>query len=267
MLHEYGDTHIPRDSTILKIALFFVIACLVSWLCWLPPFLNARTPEFPQPLLLFGMFATLGPLVSSLIMLSFSEGKKGVKQLFQSAWKWRFKKIWLLAVVFIPIALTGLSLAMKLVFENSQFMWGVAPSALLLTAVAIFFTGGPLEEFGWRGYALPLMLKKFNVLTASLLLGIMHALWHLPLHFITGTVQNSMPFWQFGLVTVVGAIAYTWIYLGTRGSLTTVIIYHWIGNISSALFVYWDTNLGRWLFFILQTILAVAIVIAKRKDF
>ncbi|WNV91616.1 type II CAAX endopeptidase family protein [Umezawaea sp. Da 62-37] len=55
--------------------------------------------------------------------------------------------------------------------------------------------GGPLaEEPGWRGTAYPRLRASMGRLQAGLLLGVVWAVWHLPLFFIAGTVQS-----RFGL--------------------------------------------------------------------
>jgi membrane protease YdiL (CAAX protease family) len=56
---------------------------------------------------------------------------------------------------------------------------------------------GPLaEEPGWRGTAYPRLLARTGRLRAGLVLGAVWAVWHLPLFFITGTVQAD-----FGLIS------------------------------------------------------------------
>ncbi|WP_256253107.1 CPBP family intramembrane glutamic endopeptidase [Paenibacillus sp. UNC496MF] len=48
--------------------------------------------------------------------------------------------------------------------------------------------GGPFgEEPGWRGYALPKLQEKYRILGASLILGVLWTMWHLPFFFIQGT--------------------------------------------------------------------------------
>lgn len=57
--------------------------------------------------------------------------------------------------------------------------------------------GGPLpEEPGWRGTAYPRMRDRMGRVPACLLLGVVWAIWHLPLFFIAGTVQHG-----YGLVS------------------------------------------------------------------
>jgi uncharacterized protein len=52
---------------------------------------------------------------------------------------------------------------------------------------------GPLaEEPGWRGTAYPRLRATMNRLQTGLILGAAWAIWHLPLFFITGTVQNEL---------------------------------------------------------------------------
>ena len=75
------------------------------------------------------------------------------------------------------------------------------------------------EEYGWRGFALDRLQKKSSALSASLILGLIWALWHLPLFFIEGTTQAAIPMVQYMLQTVVLSIFYTWLYNNTGGSV------------------------------------------------
>jgi uncharacterized protein len=62
----------------------------------------------------------------------------------------------------------------------------------------VFIAGGPLgEEFGWRGYALPAMQEYMSWRSASLLLGTIWGIWHLPLLFLTGSSQSNIQFMAF----------------------------------------------------------------------
>jgi membrane protease YdiL (CAAX protease family) len=262
---EEGAIQSVKKNSLRTALLFFGLAIAISWLFWLAPLLNARIRPFPQPLLLFGQFAVFGPMLAAWILLLAKREKGAIRQWIGQAWQWRYPKRWLLAAIFIPIGLTVLALGVKLIIEGIAFTWGLAPVTIPIVIVVVFITGGPLEEFGWRGFALPLLLRRLSPFWASLLLGFVHGLWHLPLHYMPNTVQSSMPFWEFWLVTLAGAFAYTWIYLGSMGSLTAVILYHWTGNVASACLVYWDTELGRWIFFLLQIALAGLILILRRS--
>ena len=56
-----------------------------------------------------------------------------------------------------------------------------------------FVIGGLLEESGWRGYALPQLQPRMGALWASIILGVIHACWHLPLFFIPGAGFDVVP--------------------------------------------------------------------------
>ena len=141
-----------------------------------------------------------------------------------------------------------------------------APTLLtaVVTFVTILFIGGRLEEFGWRGYALDRMQTGQNAVIASLVLGLFWGVWHLPLFFIEGTVQSraAIPIWEFVLQTMVLAVLYAWLCNNTRGSLLVAILFHTIGNTTSALLPpYFATELGRWVNFslLLATVLIVVL--------
>ena len=103
---------------------------------------------------------------------------------------------------------------------------------------------GPLgEELGWRGYALPRLLKLFNPMKSSFILGVMWSVWHFPKFFVIGTTQYSIMHAYGTIITLVGYTIYTimltimmtLLYLKTGGSLWSAILFHAMANFSHGL--------------------------------
>jgi membrane protease YdiL (CAAX protease family) len=107
----------------------------------------------------------------------------------------------------------------------------VLPSALLMVIPAVVL--GPLgEEGGWRGFALPLLQDRYSAFWSSIILGIVHTLWHLPLFWLPGgtpivdgnvTLVGVISF--LSLVTI-GTFVYTWVFNHTRGSMLIAVLLH-----------------------------------------
>jgi uncharacterized protein len=90
---------------------------------------------------------------------------------------------------------------------------------------------GPLsEEIGWRGYALERLQTRWNALSSSLIVGLVWALWHLPLFMMVGTSQHEsgVLFIGFLIKLTASAILYTWLYNNTKKSLWSAILLHWL---------------------------------------
>ncbi len=104
------------------------------------------------------------------------------------------------------------------------------PVQLLAILYIVFLLGGPLqEEIGWRGFALPRLQTKLRPIAASLVLGIIHCLWHAPLFLTTewDTARNSPDQYLAYLLLVVSlSIVLTWLYNGSHGSVLLVILGH-----------------------------------------
>jgi uncharacterized protein len=90
---------------------------------------------------------------------------------------------------------------------------------------------GPLsEEFGWRGYALGRLQTRWNAFISSLIVGVVWALWHLPLFLMVGTSQHELkiPFIGFMVGLMASSVFYTWLYNNTKQSLWSAILFHWL---------------------------------------
>ncbi|MGH8429421.1 MAG: lysostaphin resistance A-like protein, partial [Solimonas sp.] len=98
---------------------------------------------------------------------------------------------------------------------------------LIARFVFILLLIGLGEEPAWRGYALPRLVAGRTALAASLVLGLLHAVWHLPLFGIEYDLQNGIP-WAISVVCV--AIVITWIWLHTGGSLLLPMLLHTSNN-------------------------------------
>jgi membrane protease YdiL (CAAX protease family) len=143
----------------------------------------------------------------------------------------------------------GLVTVVVMALVGLPIQWEFAPplQALVPTFFIILLLNAVPEEYGWRGFALGPMLNRSSALVASLVLGLLWGLWHLPLHFIEGTVQSAMPVYQFVIQQMVLAVLYTWLFNNTRGAVSIAILFHAVANIVGAAIPYWTTDLGRWI--------------------
>jgi len=78
------------------------------------------------------------------------------------------------------------------------------------------------EEPGWRGFALPRLLAGRSAFEATLVLALIVALWHVPLIFLPS--EDLPPI--FLLATVAVTFFYTWLLMGTGGSVFITIVAH-----------------------------------------
>jgi membrane protease YdiL (CAAX protease family) len=106
---------------------------------------------------------------------------------------------------------------------------------LLLQVFYQFFSGPFSEEAGWRGFALPRLEAKYNALVSSLILGVVWTFWHLPLFYVPGQAQMSIPMPIYLLLCVSVTTYLTWLYNNTRGSLVITVLGHWAFNLTGTL--------------------------------
>ena len=226
-----------------SLAAFFILTFGYSWLLGLPlltsslglvPFHIARLPA-----LLIQLLAIWGPTLSALLLTGLISGKAGLRDLLSRLLRWRVGVQWYAFVLLIWAAITLAALSLLVLFggtvPNSIQLtpWYSLPLAFLINFPLFLFVGGPLgEEVGWRGYALPRLLTRRSALSASLFIGIVWALWHLPIFWIpgTGSGYGLVDFTWFFLLLSAWGVLLGWVYINTRGSLLLCVLFHAAGN-------------------------------------
>lgn len=226
--------------------LFFVITYAFSWAFWIPGALAAHGVSLPKGIVNFlnSPFnpAAFGPLISAFVLTFFQQGGKGVAQLLKRGANFRFKKIWLVAILLLPLIIFGGGILLSILTGATQPDYSIIsnPAYALIAFFVILFTGGPLqEEYGWRGYALPRLQSRNNAIAASVILGVFWWLWHLPLVFIPGRfmADNSLLFVALSIEIVLTSVLFTWIYNNTKGSVLATMLLHTSMNWSIWLFL------------------------------
>jgi CAAX protease family protein len=162
------------------------------------------------------------------------EGREGLRSLGRRLIPWRSSLGWYLIVVAGYAAMTTISLYLPALVHPEATVTPVRPLGTL--ASAIVGDPGPIgEEFGWRGFALPRLLARLPPLQASVVLGIVHAAWHLPLFFIPGMPQTQLSFPLFTVGVLSIAIFDTAIYLHTGANLLLAVLVHMMANVCGGL--------------------------------
>ena len=164
-------------------------------------------------------------------MAAVTGGKAGVKQLLSRVVVWRVGMRWYVIALGLPTVLSLTAAGLHYLLDGA---W-----PLQIGAVSVFdfivFVLVVGEELGWRGYALPLLLEQRSAVMASLILGVLWGLWHLPTFLVPGTPQYGLPFPAFVLLTVEYSILMTWVYLHTKGSVLIATLFHGAINLSQGL--------------------------------
>ena len=76
---------------------------------------------------------------------------------------------------------------------------------------------------------------KYNALISSLILGVIWTCWHIPLFFVTGATQMSIPFPIYLVMVTSLTIYLTWLYNNTKGSLVITVLAHYAFNLTGFL--------------------------------
>lgn len=173
-----------------------------------------------NPLYILAVYA---PGIAGIVLVWRHYGLEGLGRFFKrmTLWKapvkwWLFLILGIPAVVFTGAAIKG-SISDPLPFSTLTGGLSALVLALLL---------GPIEEFGWRGVALPLLQRRFAPVWSGLILGTIIATWHIPAFLLSGSPMSNWSFVPyFGAVIAIYVIM-TAFFNASRGSLLMAYLFH-----------------------------------------
>lgn len=202
---------------------FFSLVYALSWACWIAA---ASLPTGPLRALLY-IVGVLSPALVALGLTARAQGRTGVQALFQKLVEWRVDTRW---YVFAISYIAAIKLIAALIHRLGTGVWprfGEEAWYVMLAAVVISTPVQSGEEIGWRGYALPRLGEKLGYAGASLVLGLVWALWHLPFFFFFPEADKyGQSLLIYTLQVTALSVAMTWLYTHTRGSLLLVMLMH-----------------------------------------
>jgi uncharacterized protein len=212
------------------LVIFFLLVFILTWAVWVPRASGA-------PLGVVGQVWTWAPAIAALLAAALTGGRGALRELDSRLVRWRVGWQWYLVVILGPAAF---SLALAGIYTLFGGSWAeAAPPAILegpllllpLFLVILTLTDGLGEELAWRGFALPRLLTRYNALVASVVLGVIWALWHLPLLWTEGNSMFHQPLWLLLLDVTAKSILFTWVFLHTRGSVLIAMLFHGATNL------------------------------------
>ena len=243
--HQELLTHSPLLA-------YFILAFAGAWIVWLPLVLSKNglgilpftpTTGWIYALEVLGSFT--GPTLATFLVTYVIGGKQGILDLLRRYVQRRGYTRWFLLILLGAPILVILAAVLASHFgsiHNGTLLtqrWSQLVT-MYLPVVALNIPGGPLgEEPGWRGLALPRLQHRYGALVATLILGVLWGLWHLPLFLVRG-VDGPFTLPGFGLFllgVITFAIFLTWVCNNTGGSLLIAILLHATFNANSSLVV------------------------------
>ena len=262
---------------------FFVVTFLWSWVCWAVASLLGGTGVISENNLNFAalnfslvVIGAFGPAVGAFVSLRTINGKGSIKKHLKLFLSLNFGwKVWL--AIFLALGFSSFIAWIIPELFGEDRLPSHMPSIYIfpLYILLMVFLGGGQEEVGWRGYILPLLEKKYGLIIGSLILGIIWAIWHIPLWFVPGTTQAYMNFFVFTLMAIGYSYFFSWVIKASGNRPLSGLVVHGTANAFMPFFPVLIlandvTQIRFWIYAILILIIGVIVVVLRtyknRKD-
>lgn len=252
-----GTSGSKKQMTARTLIAFFALTFALAW-GLLVVFLTVPQLErtfgplgYTNPIYFLIVWA---PAFAALAVVGHGYGLRGIAGLLRRVTIWRMPTRWW---AFLLVGLPAIFYVGATIAGTFPAPFPFAPWYGVVPALATRFFLGPVEEFGWRGLALPLLQRRFSPFVASLVLGAVWALWHVPA-FFAGTPMSGFSFgsWVLGVMGI--TLVVTSLFNASRGSLLVAYLFHFM--LMNPIFPDaqpWDS--------VLLAAVAVVVVIADRK--
>lgn len=221
-----------RENTFTKIYIISVL--LVTWLVTIILFMNSKTA--------LGLFSLIMFIPGSLALVFNWIEYKNKRKLYECFTKKVNLKSMMFAI-FYPILflvfcaliaqITGMA---RLNLNNEKMSLIKSIIIIAITLIINVMTGTLGEEYGWRGYLLPRLTESVGKTKATIIVGIVWAMFHVPAVFLLAKITGiGNPFLLCliqAFVVFVTSFSFSYCYY-LSGNIIPVLFLHSIWNIAN----------------------------------
>lgn len=225
-------------NNVYQLKIFFLLTFLLTWAFWVPFVLHSLNlitlpilvTKLQTPFMMLGAFM---PFIASLLTTRHINGKEEAFKVFKSYFQLSFKLQYVLIALILPLALTIIARELTIRLNIDQLPNSLMPQTniplpivfVLYFFVMLFFGGGQ-EEFGWRGFAQSRLNRVMGLPKASLLLGLIWGLWHLPLWYMPGDGHGYYSFVAFVVFTIALSLIMGVLYEISGHKVLILVLFH-----------------------------------------
>ena len=255
---------------------FFLATFAATWAAYFTIVINGWDP-YTMPGMALLLIGGSAPSWVGVLMVLFTYDNEKRRDYFRRCFSFQRIKLsyWIFIVFVFPLGF-GIIIVLDMLMGGSlpgmtNLKAFIAQPWIIPMALFMSFLSGPWsEEFGWGGYSLDPLLKRYGILHGSALLGFIWGIWHLPLFFMPQTWhgQNGFAFagfWTFMLFSIGNAMIMSWVYLGTNRSILSGFMMHLAGNFTGNLFYPYSDRLEIMRMVIVLTLGMALCILAERK--
>jgi len=214
---------------VLSYALFWLVLALFGAAVGVFHLNLTAHPELKNGVVILGSWM---PSLAAALVVGATSGRQAVAGLFAKLIAVPVAGRWILAA-FIPAVVVALSVLGYRTAGGPTTTGVTLTLGFWLTWLLVnVFSGATGEEPGWRGFALPMLLTRFQPVAAGLLLGVIWSWWHLPLWLLSGYSGLDLLWYVLGFnVAIVSlSLLIVWLYLNVPHSLIPISIAHFAFN-------------------------------------
>lgn len=199
--------------------LFLMLACVITWTLDVPMVLATLRHTAPSPLVMAGVgLGALGPTLAALLIAGRRRELRAVFGRWRTNWIWIVVGLSTMAAIHAPATLVELGLG------GQPAHWFYPPTQPEHVAALVMFSVG--EEFGWRGFAYPRLVRRFGPVIGCMVLGTVWGVWHLGMWFTpvgpptVGTVALGV------CEMIMGSLVFAWVFERADRSMAVAIALH-----------------------------------------
>lgn len=249
---DYSSEHIARSLTA-----FFVCTFAATWAIWFTTIADQNdwiSFHIPQALAFW-----LGLFVVTYAVAFAVGGTSAARDLVDRATRWRVGALPYGLAIATPLVIAAVAYLLGRTIGSAASIGSeLHPAgipALLLVSLWLFLM---TEETAWRGFALPrIEALTGDPLRSGIALGVVWALWHIPLFFVHDSFQSKLPFIGFTISTIATSVFVTWLFELADGSVLVCAIFHAATDVTLLYFDVMSEPRAFWVTAMLQVIAGI----------